>query len=161
MKLLTLILITILLGGIVEARPRQKKRRISRVPVEIIKDYGNGRFNVEEQLPELLDFLNENNIKPRVGQRPIHNVFGLEHLNALDVGVSPKSSKGRRLLQFLKSKFIPFLAISGRKKGVSTGPHIHIGLPSPRTGIRHPVGTVNGKFNHVRCPVFHSGAICF
>jgi len=32
----------------------------------------------------------------------------------------------------LRQARIPFLAFRGKVAGVSTGPHIHIGMPSPR-----------------------------
>ena len=161
MKVISLIVMVILLCGVAEAKSKRRRSHTRKIPVQIIKDYGNGRFNIEVQLPELLDFFAAEGIKPRIGQQPIHNVFSYAHLNAMDVGVSPKSSKGKRLLQYLKSKFIPFLAITGRKKGVSTGPHVHIGFSSPRTKVKHPIGKIDGKFNHVHCPFYRNGAICF
>ena len=35
-------------------------------------------------------------------------------------------------MKYLRQARIPFLAFRGKVPGVSTGPHIHIGLPSPR-----------------------------
>lgn len=163
-KSISLILMSILLCGIIDARQRRKRnhyrtRRI--IPVQIIKSWGNGRFNVERQGSEILDFLKTQKINYHIGQQAVHNAFGLEHLNAIDVGISPKSKQGQKLLQFLRCKQLPFLMISGRKQGVSTGPHFHIGFPSPRTYVSHPVGTTNGQFNSMRCPFYHNGSICF
>lgn len=160
---LAVLIMIVLLSGTVVAKTRKKRnhRRQRAVPVQIIKDYGKGHFNVENELPELLCYLEDEQITPRVGQGRVHNLFGYEHLNALDVGVSPKSSKGQRLLNYLKRKLIPFIAISGRKRGVSTGPHIHIGFSSPKTYTRHPVGAVNGEFNSRHCPFYNKGGVCF
>jgi hypothetical protein len=44
----------------------------------------------------------------------------------------PASREGRGLMKYLRQARIPFLAFRGKVAGVSTGPHIHIGLPSPR-----------------------------
>ncbi len=159
---MTISLTIILLSGIVEGKNRRKGHHNRKtVPVEITRELGNGRFDIDKQASDLLMFLSKLNLKAHVGQGSIHNIFGLEHLNAMDVSISPKSIKGKRLIAFLKLNWIPFLSISGRKKGVSTGPHIHIGFPSPRTYVKHPVGSTNGKFNGVWCPIYKKNGICF
>lgn len=144
-----------------KSKRHRSHRRQRIIPIKIIRSYGNGHFNIEQQLPELLKFLQKENLKAKIGQNGVHNLFGLEHINALDVGISPYSTKGQRLIQFLRSNFIPFLAISGRKRGVSTGPHVHIGFASPRTHVRHPVGFTDGHFNGMICPFYREGIICF
>ena len=69
-----------------------------------------------------------------LGQTPLHERLGFDHRNAVDVAVHPDSSEGRALLDFLRSRAIPFLAFRGPVAGASTGAHVHVGAPSPRTG---------------------------
>ena len=158
MKILSILLIIVTFFTFAEAKRRRHKRNHVR-PVVIVKDYGFGIFHVD-RTPELLEYLECSKIRYRMGQNAIHNRFGLVHTNAMDVSVSPNSAKGQRLITFLKSKGIPFLSISGRKRGVSTGPHIHIGFPSPRLYEVHPVGTVNSKFNFKHCPLINMLGVC-
>jgi hypothetical protein len=64
------------------------------------------------------------------GQSPVHDRWGYAHHNAMDVGVSPDSSEGRALMEYLRSSGIPFTAFRFAIPGTATGPHIHIGRPS-------------------------------
>ncbi|HKS29466.1 MAG TPA: TolC family protein [Pyrinomonadaceae bacterium] len=66
------------------------------------------------------------------GQSALHNRWGLDHRNAMDVGLHPDSIEGQALMQFLRANGIPFAAFRVAIPGSSTGPHIHIGLPSHR-----------------------------
>jgi hypothetical protein len=66
------------------------------------------------------------------GQSLTHDRLGYDHRAAVDVAVSPGSREGRGLMRYFRQARIPFLAFRGKVAGVSTGPHIHIGLPSPR-----------------------------
>jgi hypothetical protein len=66
------------------------------------------------------------------GQSLTHDRLGYDHREAVDVAVSPESREGRGLISYLRQARIPFLAFRGKVPGVSTGPHIHIGMPSPR-----------------------------
>jgi hypothetical protein len=50
----------------------------------------------------------------------------------MDVGLNPDSAEGQALMQFLRANGIPFSAFRVAIQGSSTGPHIHIGLPSHR-----------------------------
>lgn len=166
MRVLTLLLILTISAVMVEARHRKRIRRAhyrKPVPVVVIKDYGTGRFNLEKRLPEISTFLSAQKLTAHVGQSHVHNVLGWAHLNALDVSVRPSSVKGKKLILFLKLNMIPFISISGAKKGVSTGPHIHVGFPSPHTDLSYPVGKVDGKFNDIHCPFYkgYGGLICF
>ena len=68
------------------------------------------------------------------GQSDLHTRWGLDHRNGMDVNLHPDSVEGRALVAFLKAEAIPFLAFRGPIPGVSTGPHIHVGNRSPRTG---------------------------
>lgn len=70
------------------------------------------------------------------GQSALHNRWGLDHRQGIDVGLHPDSGEGSALLDFLRSEGIPFLAFRGPVPRVSTGPHIHIGRPSPRSLLR-------------------------
>lgn len=67
-----------------------------------------------------------------VGQSTTHNRLGWNHRHAVDVPVHPDSTEGKALMAYLQSQGIPFSAFRGAVPGVSTGPHIHIGSPSPR-----------------------------
>ncbi|MDT5270259.1 MAG: hypothetical protein QOH49_2445 [Acidobacteriota bacterium] len=64
------------------------------------------------------------------GQSPVHDRWGYDHHNAMDVGVSPDSTEGRALMEYLRSSGIPFTAFRFAIPGTATGPHIHIGRPS-------------------------------
>ena len=65
------------------------------------------------------------------GQTALHNRMGLDHRDAVDVAVHPDSAEGRMLTSFLRSQGIPFIGVRGAVPGAATGPHIHIGQPSP------------------------------
>jgi hypothetical protein len=69
-----------------------------------------------------------------LGQTPLHDRLGFDHRNAADVAVHPDSVEGRALLGYLRALGIPFLAFRGPVAGASTGAHVHVGAPSPRTG---------------------------
>ncbi len=66
------------------------------------------------------------------GQSALHNRWGYDHRNAMDIGVNPGSNEGQALMEYLRANGIPFLAFHFAVPGVATGPHIHIGLPSHR-----------------------------
>lgn len=66
------------------------------------------------------------------GQSYLHTRWGLDHRNGMDVSLHPDSAEGRALISFLRTEGIPFLAFRGPIPGVATGPHIHVGNPSPR-----------------------------
>lgn len=66
------------------------------------------------------------------GQSALHNRWGLDHRNAMDVGVNPDSVEGQALMSYLRANGIPFSAFRVAIPGSATGPHIHIGLPSHR-----------------------------
>jgi hypothetical protein len=67
-----------------------------------------------------------------VGQSATHNHLGYDHRNAVDVALHPDSPAGKRLIEYLESQGIPFLAFRAAIPRVATGPHIHIGAPSRR-----------------------------
>ena len=67
------------------------------------------------------------------GQSELHNRWGYDHRNALDVALHPDSPEGLALMAYLTSQRIPFLAFRQAVPGSATGPHIHIGRPSSKT----------------------------
>jgi hypothetical protein len=71
------------------------------------------------------------------GQSALHDRWGLDHRNAMDVGVNPDSIEGQALMAYLRSNGIPFSAFHHAILGSATGPHIHIGTPSHR--FRAPI----------------------
>lgn len=66
------------------------------------------------------------------GQSELHNRWGYDHRNAMDVAVHPDSPEGQALMAYLSSQRIPFLAFRQAVAGSATGPHIHIGKPSSK-----------------------------
>jgi hypothetical protein len=70
------------------------------------------------------------------GQSEIHDRWGLDHRQGLDVGLHPDSREGIALVDFLRSEKIPFLVFRHAIPGVATGAHIHIGRPSHRYARR-------------------------
>jgi len=70
------------------------------------------------------------------GQSDIHDRWGLDHRQGLDVGLHPDSREGIVLVDFLRSEKIPFLVFRHAIPGVATGAHIHIGRPSHRYSRR-------------------------
>jgi hypothetical protein len=66
------------------------------------------------------------------GQSPVHDRWGFDHHNAMDVGLSPDSAEGRALMEYLRAGGIPFTAFRYAIPGTATGPHIHVGRPSHR-----------------------------
>jgi hypothetical protein len=66
------------------------------------------------------------------GQSALHDHWGYDHHNAMDVGLHPDSVEGEALIQYLRANGIPFTAFHFAIRRVATGPHIHIGLPSHR-----------------------------
>ncbi|HST50793.1 MAG TPA: TolC family protein [Pyrinomonadaceae bacterium] len=66
------------------------------------------------------------------GQSPVHDRWGFDHHNAMDVGLSPDSVEGRALMEYLRAGGIPFTAFRYAIPGTATGPHIHVGRPSHR-----------------------------
>jgi hypothetical protein len=66
------------------------------------------------------------------GQSPLHDRWGYDHRNAMDIGLNPDSREGQALLEYLCGNGVPFTAFHFAIPGVATGPHIHVGLPSHR-----------------------------
>ena len=70
------------------------------------------------------------------GQSDLHNRWGYDHRDAMDVGLHPDSVEGQALMAYLQSAGIPFIAFRRAVAGSATGPHIHIGRPSHKTSAR-------------------------
>ena len=66
------------------------------------------------------------------GQSPLHDRWGYDHRNAMDIGLNPNGTEGQALMEYLRANGVPFTAFHFAIPGVATGPHIHIGLPSHR-----------------------------
>ena len=66
------------------------------------------------------------------GQSALHDRWGYDHRNAMDVGVNPDSNEGQALMGYLRANGVPFTAFHFAVPGKATGPHIHVGLPSHR-----------------------------
>src|SRR5215471_1213664 len=66
------------------------------------------------------------------GQSPLHDRWGYDHRNAMDIGLNPDSSEGQAVMDYLRATGVPFTAFHFAIPGVATGPHIHVGLPSHR-----------------------------
>jgi hypothetical protein len=65
------------------------------------------------------------------GDTPLHRSMGLDHTGRLDIAVHPDSDEGQFLTTMLESWGIPYIAFRSAVPGQATGPHVHIGLPSP------------------------------
>ena len=70
------------------------------------------------------------------GQSALHDRWGYDHRNAMDIGVSPDTAEGQALMEYLRANGIPFTAFHFAVPGKATGPHIHVGLPSHRVAPR-------------------------
>ena len=67
-----------------------------------------------------------------LGQGAIHNQWRLDHHNAMDLSLNPSGVEGQAVMDYLRSRGIPFSAFRQAIPGTATGPHIHVGLPSHR-----------------------------
>lgn len=66
------------------------------------------------------------------GDTPLHRSMGFDHAGRIDVALHPDDLEGFFLIEVLESWGIPYIAFRSAVPGQATGPHIHIGLPSPR-----------------------------
>lgn len=96
---------------------------------------GSGRWKISDST-RVEDFFLSRFKRPlpltAFGQSELHNRWGLDHRNSMDVGLHPDSVEGKALIKFLISEQIPFLAFRTSVPGVATGPHIHVGNGSHR-----------------------------
>ena len=70
-----------------------------------------------------------------LGQTALHDRLGFDHRNAMDVAVYPDSPEGKALIAYLQAEGIPYIAYRGAVPGSSSGAHVHVGQPSPRTTV--------------------------
>ncbi len=95
---------------------------------------GSGGFD-EVDLMDVESFYREAFLTPLPisadGDTPLHRSMGLDHSGRLDIAVHPDSDEGRFLTTMLESWGIPYIAFRSAVPGQATGPHVHIGLPSP------------------------------
>jgi hypothetical protein len=131
-------------GNVTTFLDRARVERIERhtdanLPAPLVPIAGSGRWRISDAA-RIEDFFAATFKRPlplsAVGQTELHNRWGLDHRNGMDVGLHPDSDEGRALITFLRSEGIPFLAFRSAIPGVATGPHIHIGNPSPRFSPR-------------------------
>jgi hypothetical protein len=103
------------------------------VPAAVVA--GSGRWKISDST-RVEDFFMSRFKRPlpltAFGQSELHNRWGLDHRNSMDVGLHPDSVEGKALIKFLVSEQIPFLAFRTSVPGVATGPHIHVGNGSHR-----------------------------
>lgn len=66
------------------------------------------------------------------GDTPLHRSMGFDHAGRIDIALHPDDLQGFFLIEVLESWGIPYIAFRSAVPGQATGPHIHIGLPSPR-----------------------------
>jgi hypothetical protein len=60
-----------------------------------------------------------------------HESLGLDHSGRVDVDVHPDDLAGLFLMDLLDRWDIPYIVFRSAVPGQSSGPHIHIGPPSP------------------------------
>jgi len=62
--------------------------------------------------------------------------WGLDHHNAMDVGLNPDSREGQALVEYLRANGIPFTAFHFAIPRIATGPTSTSGFR--RTGLQRP-----------------------
>jgi len=67
-----------------------------------------------------------------IGQTAVHRALGFDHRGRVDVALRPDQPEGLWLLDYLKSRHIPYFAFSQAVPGKATGAHIHLGPVSTR-----------------------------
>jgi len=101
----------------------------------MIRYNGGSGFDLSET-PELSNFFMQKFGRTlpisAYGQTATHEKMGFDHSNRMDVAVSPDSPEGEALMNYLRSRGIPFIAFRHAVAGSATGAHIHVGLPSHR-----------------------------
>jgi len=116
-------------------RAARSTKRADRARARLIRYDGAAEWSIDD-VEKIDDFFRRRFGRPlpisALGQSLTHDRLGLDHSDAVDVAVRPDSAEGRALMGYLRSAGIPFIAFRGRISRMSTGPHIHIGPPSPR-----------------------------
>ncbi len=99
---------------------------------------GEGGFSEEDMLAIdriYFEFWNRPLPVSANGATDLHRSMGLDHTGRVDVALHPDDDEGDFLIALLESWGIPFLAFRSAIPGQATGPHIHIGLPSPHLEV--------------------------
>lgn len=118
------------------AAPRKKTHRKVRPKIPPIVYQGSGEIISAEDLQELKETFRK--VWKRAlpitadGESETHERMGFDHTGRVDVGVQPMSVEGYWIRKWLKGRRVPFIAFRRAKKGIATGPHIHIGPASER-----------------------------
>lgn len=66
------------------------------------------------------------------GPSETHEKMGFDHEGRVDIALHPDSTEGHWLVLQLELRHIPFVAFRSAVPGKATGPHIHMGFPSPK-----------------------------
>lgn len=131
------------LSGI-DKLPIPKKSTIKKSSREVFQpNSSNANWEVSK-FPNIQNWYQETfgtNIPAQIGQKAIHNKWNYDHRNSVDVNLNPSSKEGQALIAHLKENNTPYLAFNHAIPGVATGPHIHIGFPSHKTGQKFAIGT--------------------
>lgn len=97
---------------------------------------GSGAFNESKQLKPIEVAFEQKFDKPLPisadGETAVHRALGFDHRGRVDVAINPEQKEGQWLINYLKSKKIPFYAFLHAIPGKATGAHIHIGPGSTR-----------------------------
>jgi hypothetical protein len=101
----------------------------------VTKSYGRGTWATQD-FQDLARAFRENFGRPlpitALGQTQTHNRLGYNHQHRMDVGVHPDGPEGQWIMEYLQKRGVPYIAFRSGVAGHATGPHIHVGLPSPR-----------------------------
>ncbi|MCS6804516.1 MAG: hypothetical protein RMM98_07935 [Acidobacteriota bacterium] len=113
----------------------QRSTPVSSSIKRVTKSYGRGTWSATD-FQELARAFRETFGRPlpitALGQTQTHDRLGYNHQHRMDVGVHPDGPEGQWIIQYLEKRGIPYIAFRSGVPGHATGPHIHIGLPSPR-----------------------------
>jgi DNA repair exonuclease SbcCD ATPase subunit len=69
------------------------------------------------------------------GETAFHRALGYNHSGRVDIALSPDTTEGVWLRQFLEKEQIPYYAFRTAISGKASAPHIHIGPPSTRLRV--------------------------
>ena len=97
---------------------------------------GNGQFRESRDLKPLAVAFEKKFDHPlpisAEGETRLHRSLGFDHRGRIDVALNPRHPEGMWLLNYLKSRRIPFYAFTRAIRGKATAAHIHIGPGSTR-----------------------------
>jgi hypothetical protein len=97
---------------------------------------GSGQFRQSQDLKPLVLAFERKFDHPlpisAEGATNLHRSWGLDHRGRIDVAINPHQPEGIWLLNYLRSRKIPFYAFTRAIRGKATAAHIHIGPGSTR-----------------------------